>query len=664
MKMLSPFVNTIKKYKVEATIILILFFAALIRCYEITLPYCKSWEIAFQEIIAKNHLIYGFGQTHFVSVISVVDGQNIYHLGHQPLLQILIAISYFFFGIHEWSARIVPILSSLGTIILIYAIAYRVWDQRTALSAAFFAAFMPMSAYFGRVVNFEPLVLFFILLFAWACLMRSETNNKKYFVLAVIAIILGGLTDWPFFLILPFFVIISLITRERIRETLFLFILGCGIAAGYLAIKNSLVGYQAGISNWFAHILYRSDILTFIGNPDLYSLIISRMWNNFSISIVLAIIGIIIFLHIFRKEQKTSNKIKIKVLIPPALFLFGLSYLIIFLQSTFVHEWQMYYLIPGISFFAGFTISHIFSVTMQNRIWTNLLKLIGILLIVSFLIISVQCIMTYHNAKSDEAFNFGSRINEWTKPGDYICVIGLINPITYYADRPSIQNPTVEPVFSKIREIKPKIVVFSTQESIESTWSRKDLRKVLQEENYRLLTIRPSFEIWTHTITVPEILVRDVDTIDVRDSRTGDLIPNVDTREYVSPYSIIHNQSALFEHPVINGTIRTNYIIDIPKGSLLTFGIGLNERTWDPTKGDGVQFEVFCQSSGNETRIFSQYTDPKNNPADRKWQYYSIPFDTCIGNDTKISFATSPGPKNDISNDWAYWINPRIEVKP
>ena len=299
IKMPSPFINTIKKYKVEATLILILFFAVLIRCYEITLPYCKSWEIAFQEIIAKNHLTYGFGQTHFVSVISILDGQNIYHLSHPPLLQILIAISYFFFGIHEWSARIVPILSSLGTIILIYAIAYRVWDERTALSAALFASFMPMSAYFGRVVNFEPLVLFVVLLFAWAFLMWNETNNKKYYILTIFAVILGGLTDWPFFLILPFFIIISLITREKIRETFFLFILGCGIALGYLAIKNSLIGYQAGVSNWFAHIIYRSNIPMFIGNPNLYSLIISRMWNNFSITIILAVIGVIIFFVFF-----------------------------------------------------------------------------------------------------------------------------------------------------------------------------------------------------------------------------------------------------------------------------------------------------------------------------------------------------------------------------
>ena len=95
-----------ESYTHDRAFIIIFFFAVLVRCYEITLPYAKSWELVFQEIIARNHLIYGFAQTNFVSVVTVVDGQNMYHLSHPPLFQILIAISYSVFGVHEWSARL------------------------------------------------------------------------------------------------------------------------------------------------------------------------------------------------------------------------------------------------------------------------------------------------------------------------------------------------------------------------------------------------------------------------------------------------------------------------------------------------------------------------------------------------------------------------------
>jgi hypothetical protein len=661
---MSPELLTgIKRIKTELALVLILFFAAIIRCYEITLPYGKTWEIAFQEIIAKNHLVFGFNQTHFLSVISVVDGQNIYHLSHPPLLQILIASSYFFFGIHEWSARLIPILFSLGTIFLIFMIAERVWNPRTALFAAFFAAFMPMSAYFGRIVNFEPPVLFFILLFTYAYLVWSETGASPWFFVTVSALILGGLTDWPFFLVLPFFVIISLATRKKIKETVFLFLIGCGVAGGYLFLKNSLVGYKSGVSDWFGHLLFRSNIPAFIGNPDLYSLTIGRLWNNFSLTIILAVMGVLVWIYLVQKRQGTYHNLTTKELVPAALLAFGLSYLIIFLESTYTHEWQMYYLIPGVSLYAGFTLSSVFPSTLTSRSKAMLGKLGCILVLIIFLAFSAQSLFVFNNGKSYESYYFGSRINEWTTPGDYICIIGLIDPLIYYADRPLIQNPVDDlPDYAQLRKSKPKIVAFPSKESSESPWSRKELIRVLKEENYNLLNARNYFEIWVRDIVVPDILVRDIDSIEVRDPLTGETIPYKNNTGGVPPPQIIYKQQGLYEHPLVKGTIRTNYLLDIANGSLLTFGIGLDEKTWDSKMGDGVLFEIYCQSGGNETRLFSQYIDPKNNPADRRLQYFSVPMGTCSGNTMKIGFATSSGPKEDNSYDWAYWSNPRIEA--
>jgi hypothetical protein len=566
--------------------------------------------------------------------------------------------------VHEWSSRIVPILFSLGTIILIFAIADRVWDRRTALFVTLFAAFIPMSAYYGRIVNFESGVLFFIVLFAWAYLVWSETRNNAYFFLAIIAIAFGGLTDWPFFLVLPFFVIMSLVTREKIRETFFLFLFGCGIAAGYLVIKNILVGYQSGVSNWFAHIMMRSNIPAFIGNPEVYSQIIMRLWNNFSIAVILAAIGVIVCVNIFRKRDETCNKLTVKNLIPLVLLLFGISYLIIFLESTYIHVWQLYYLIPGVSLYAGFTISYLFTVTTKKRSTTLLVKLGSLFVIILFLVISVQGLITLHNGENFETYYFGSRINEWTDPGDYISIIGLINPITYYANRTIIQNPTSNPDLSQIKILKPKIVAFPSETSIDSPWSRQEIKSLLIQENYRLLTTRSLFELWVRDIVVPDILAYDIDSIEVRNPVTGENIPGVDTKGYVATSYFSDNRGALFEHPLSKGTLRTNYIIDIHEGSLLTFGIGLSEKTWDSGVGDGVQFDIYCQSGRNETHLFSQYIDPRNNPADRMWQYYSISLDSCAGINNKISFATSPGPKNNNAYDWAYWIDPKIVVEP
>lgn len=144
-------------YSHDRAFIVVLLFSTLIRIYGITLPYGKPWETTFQEVIARNHVVYGFSQTNFISVISVFHGENIYHLGHPPLLQILVSISYFLFGIHEWSARFVPLLFSLGSIILFYLLVQKIRDKKTSMIASFFMSFIPMSAYFGRIVGFEYL---------------------------------------------------------------------------------------------------------------------------------------------------------------------------------------------------------------------------------------------------------------------------------------------------------------------------------------------------------------------------------------------------------------------------------------------------------------------------------------------------------------------------
>ena len=167
-------------YTHDRAFIIMFFFAVLVRCYELTLPYIKIYEGGFQEIIAINHLKYGFFNTHFVSILGNLHGQNIYHPNHPPLLQILLAISFKIFGIHEWSARLVPILFSLGGIILIYLIVQRIWDKKTALLASIFVAFMPMSAYFGRIVNFEAVALFFVLLVLYGYVNLIENDKKSY----------------------------------------------------------------------------------------------------------------------------------------------------------------------------------------------------------------------------------------------------------------------------------------------------------------------------------------------------------------------------------------------------------------------------------------------------------------------------------------------------
>jgi len=59
---------------------------------------------------------------------------------------------------------------------------------------------------------------------------------------------------------------------------------------------------------------------------------------------------------------------------------------------------------------------------------------------------------------------------------------------------------------------------------------------------------------------------------------------------------------------------------------------------------------------------FIQYIDPKNNPAERRWQDISLDLSTFAGKVVSITFEVSGGPHHDDRNDEALWANPTIET--
>jgi hypothetical protein len=153
------------------------------------------------------------------------------------------------------------------------------------------------------------------------------------------------------------------------------------------------------------------------------------------------------------------------------------------------------------------------------------------------------------------------------------------------------------------------------------------------------------------------------------------------------------------EQPIVPGAIAmTTWTIDnvskkvfyeSPPSSFSLFGghlpqqplylktaIAMQPDSWDKG-GDGVQFEIYLQWADEQPRelLFSQYIDPKHNPAEQHWIPVEIDLSKYIGKptldftqsaDTKVSFTfvTKPGPANDNYYDWAGWAEPVLETPP
>ena len=86
-----------------------------------------------------------------------------YYLHHPPGLHLVLTALFALFGEHEWVARMLPISCSLASVILLWLLARSCVGIRAAsLSAAVFAC-LPMELLYGKMVNFEPIVLMLIL---------------------------------------------------------------------------------------------------------------------------------------------------------------------------------------------------------------------------------------------------------------------------------------------------------------------------------------------------------------------------------------------------------------------------------------------------------------------------------------------------------------------
>lgn len=82
-----------------------------------------------------------------------------YYVHHPPLLPLLVTGTFGVFGEHEWAARLVPVVASLATVILLWLLLRDLAGERAATLGAAVMACQPMLLYIGQMVNFEPVTL-------------------------------------------------------------------------------------------------------------------------------------------------------------------------------------------------------------------------------------------------------------------------------------------------------------------------------------------------------------------------------------------------------------------------------------------------------------------------------------------------------------------------
>lgn len=167
----------------------------------------RDWKLlhedngAIHTTFALSHLRLGLAGTRAHDLFfDPRTGQSAIYGHHPPAMALALAGAFALTGSDSVAvARLVPIFFHLGSLVLFAMLLHRLFSPRWALFGAFLAATLPMSSYFGRVVNYEPLCLFAVLiqLSGWARFRQSGSRAALGWL--AFGVVLGGLIDWPAF---------------------------------------------------------------------------------------------------------------------------------------------------------------------------------------------------------------------------------------------------------------------------------------------------------------------------------------------------------------------------------------------------------------------------------------------------------------------------------
>lgn len=188
-------------------LITILFIALIIRLIGIN-KFFFADEAGWASI--TEHIIYNF--------FTFLPGYGIFP--HPPIGPLIYIIFSSIFGDSTWVFRLVPIIFGMGSIILTYLIAKKIYNEKIALISAAIMTFSFWHVLASLQVDIDGSILTFFIIAYFYCLISYESdNNKKWMYLSAIFLGLAFLTKYPSIFLPVTTLIYFLIKTRDVKKT-------------------------------------------------------------------------------------------------------------------------------------------------------------------------------------------------------------------------------------------------------------------------------------------------------------------------------------------------------------------------------------------------------------------------------------------------------------
>ncbi len=183
---------------------------------------------------------------------------------YPPLYDVATAISFQAFGPSLFSARLVSAVFSILSLGIVFELAYRMYNGKTALLAAVLLGIMPGYFWLSRLALLETMLLFFVTLALLFFFQWIQNRQDKYLVLAGLAVGLGFLTKYQA-VVAGVIMVVSLmfLVRGQLKRAFSRFTL-LVVAAVLVVVPWIVIAYQVYASKIFSQWLYALQV----GNPE------------------------------------------------------------------------------------------------------------------------------------------------------------------------------------------------------------------------------------------------------------------------------------------------------------------------------------------------------------------------------------------------------------
>ena len=418
----------------KRVLLLLVIAAALVRSRGIDRPWShgdhNGWGGAFYSNIARNYVRYGYLETRFAPVISTGNTppeDRRYYLTHPPGIGLGVSVAFHLFGEHEWSARLVPLLFGLGSIVLLFRIGSKIASREIGLVAAALFSLAPLETLYGAHVDPQgPPVAFFGLLL----LLAYEERRP---ILGAAALVLGAGFDWPIHYLSGLLAFHALFFRPDRRRW------AVGLLAGSLLLVVAFLLYGRFVAPHPRQQYLQStpaDAFLFwsgvrvppdripgrpIETPTPGEWLVrmaSHLDSLYTIPLLaLAAIGA------FFAARGASSALLI-------LLLWGIAHILLFPLGAFVHDYWSMYLAPGLALAAASGLVRIADSLRRGR--TLFLPASSAALSLFLLTAGIGRV----DSLPREPAALGTKLHELTGPDEGIL---MLNPLdardAYYADR-------------------------------------------------------------------------------------------------------------------------------------------------------------------------------------------------------------------------------------